>query len=250
MDANYYHLHHILFREDIEFWKNFLLRANNIDNGLSLELGCGTGRIFELLSKSEDFPQDLKIFGLDIDSEMLSIAKKNLSNSDQFKFFKKDMLEMNFNNKFSLIYLPCNTFSIFSIYDQKKLLNKVKTLLTPNGYFIFSQPNPYAFKSIPDSDEPESELIIYNEATENPVMVSSEWKSDNQKFYLNWHYDEIFSNGDVSRTTLKTSHYLTSTNEIKKIITESDFTIKNIWGNFDKSKYTKTSENLIIEAGF
>jgi hypothetical protein len=157
---------------------------------------------------------------------------------------------MNFPIKFSLIYLPCNTFSIFSIIDQKNLLNKIKNHLSPKGSFIFSQPNPHVFKSIPDSEEPESEITIYNEETKNPIMVSSEWRSDSQKFYLSWHYDEISSNGDVSRTTLETTHHLTNTNEIKKIITDSGLIIKNIWGDFDKSRYTKDSDNLIIEAGF
>ena len=248
MNAKYYHLHHILYQEDIEFWENHILKAKNIDEGNSLELGCGTGRIFELLSKNKNFSKQQKIHGLDNDPEMLKIAKSILSNSSQFIFIEDNMLNMNFPISFSLIYLPCNTFSIFSISEQIQLLNKIKNHLSPNGIFVFSQPNPYMFKKIPASDEPESEIILYNQDTGNPIMVSSEWKSDKQKFYLTWHYDEIFDNGNISRTSIKTSHYLTSSNEIKEIIKNSGFQIKEIWGDFDQSKFTKHSNNLIIEA--
>lgn len=62
------------FMDDIDYekWSDFIediLKAYNIDNGLVLDLGCGTGRLTELLS---DKGYDMT--GVDGSQEMLQQA--------------------------------------------------------------------------------------------------------------------------------------------------------------------------------
>ena len=67
MDAALYHLHHLGYTEDLNFWLAEAERAG----GPILELGCGTGRIMlPLLEKGT------RIYGLDNDPHMLDYLKK------------------------------------------------------------------------------------------------------------------------------------------------------------------------------
>ena len=245
MKANLYHMHHILFKDDIPFWQGLISQTRG---DLCLELGCGTGRVMKLLLDSKTIDPTQKMIGLDCDPEMLSIAENILKNNPQFSFVEDDMLTMNLKQKFSLIYLPCNTFSIFSRDEQIQLLQSIKSHLLPNGVFAFSQPNPSVFKKIPNSTEPEMEVMLQSSTSDNPILVSSEWKCLKNSFDMQWHYDELFPDGNVKRTSLNTSHYLTSIKEIKKNLQSNSFNIKNVYGDFDKSSYSIESDNLIIES--
>lgn len=247
MKAYYYHLHHILFKEDIPYWKSLI---KDTFNSTILELGCGTGRVMKLLLESPNYNSEQKIVGLDNDPEMLNIAKRIHKENQQFSFIEADMLTMNLNKKFPLVILPCNTFSVFSSDEQTQLLQQVKSHLLPDGKFVFSQPNPAIFDSIPDSIEPEIEVILQNKNTNNAVMVSSEWQCGEEKFVMQWHYDEMFSDGEVKRTSLHTAHYRTSVKSIKQLLKSNGFIIQAIYGDFDRSPYSKNSDNLIIESSF
>lgn len=245
MQANYYHMHHILFQDDINFWREKIQQASPHP---CLELGCGTGRVFQSLIESNSVMDSQIILGIDNDPKMLAVAKKIIEGYSQFKLCEADILKMDFDSTFELIYFPCNTFSTFSTKEQNTLLLRVKAILSPTGKFIISQPNPTVFKSFPNSIEPEIEVILQNNQSENAVTVSSEWQCDNDFFYIQWHYDEMFPNGKIKRTTLRTKHYLTKTQSILNLFKKNGFEINHLYGDFDQSSYTNNSDNLIIEA--
>ena len=72
-----------IFMDNIPYqeWSRYvveLLEENGIKDGLILELGCGTGKMTELLSE-----QGYDMIGLDSSEEMLSIAlRSNTSDRD------------------------------------------------------------------------------------------------------------------------------------------------------------------------
>ena len=74
-------------------------------NGPILELGCGTGRIFQPLAQ-----EGLPMIGLDLDDEMLAHLHKN-SSLAQPAVFQADMAAFRLARHSTLIILPCNTFS-------------------------------------------------------------------------------------------------------------------------------------------
>lgn len=245
MQAKYYHMHHMLYEEDIPYWGKLIQDAANHE---CLELGCGTGRVMKLVQELGLIPEECHITGVDQDHEMLAVAKEVLGISNQFSFIEENILSMNLAKQYSLIYFPCNTYSVFSIDEQKQLLRSIIKNLTLHGCFAFSQPNPVVFETLAKISEAETELVLQNDENENPVMVSSEWIRQEGFFALTWHYDELFSNGEVKRTSLTTRHYLTSVESILQTLDVEGFKIKNIFGDFDRSPYSKDSDNLIIEA--
>ena len=103
MLAQLYDAHHQQHIEDIPFW----LELARLADGPVLELGCGTGRI--LLPMLE---AGLPVVGLDLDWNMLAVlTEKNHAAKQPPPVIQADMAAFHFNQRFSLIILPCNTLS-------------------------------------------------------------------------------------------------------------------------------------------
>ena len=116
---------------ELDFYLNEAQKAQ----GLVLEIGCGTGRIYLPLMASK-----IPIYGIDISTEMLNILKLK---SDFYKgsvqVKKGDMTKLNEKNKFSLVLIPLN--SIHHITEKKlqmKTFQNIYKALRPKGKLIFS----------------------------------------------------------------------------------------------------------------
>jgi len=98
-----------------------------------LDLGIGTGYLAEHIIKK--FP-NVKITGIDISKNMMSLAKRRLDNYiHNTKFFISSIQYFSFLEKFDLVL---GTLSIHHLTKDEKqsLYNKVHLHLKPKGIFI------------------------------------------------------------------------------------------------------------------
>ncbi len=94
-----------------------------------LELACGTGSILKLLEKK------YQVFGLDLSSGMLSLAKKKVKSG---KFFHQDMTKFTINEKFDVILCVFDSINHLLKFSQwQQVFSKVDQQLTEDGIFIF-----------------------------------------------------------------------------------------------------------------
>ncbi len=108
---------------------NSLLDTHNPDGKTLLELGCGTGKILESISKRYTFE------GLDISQHMLAIAKKKFPKA---RFYLKDMTNFSIHKKFDAIICFSDAINHLHTFSEwRKTFQRVSTHLRKGGIFIF-----------------------------------------------------------------------------------------------------------------
>ena len=107
-----------------KFIKDYNPRSKSI-----LELACGTGSVIQHFTKS------YSVYGLDISSGMLSIAKKKVSSG---KFSQQDMTKFKYNRKFDVILCVFDSINhLLKFSDWKKVFKKAYEHLNQGGVLIF-----------------------------------------------------------------------------------------------------------------
>jgi SAM-dependent methyltransferase len=233
-----YHLHHIQYQEDLPFW-HALVEAYGAP---TLELGCGTGRV--MLPFLRD---GIKCFGIDNDLEMLSCLR-NLAALDNLSpnIIQADFTHLNLQTKFKVILLPCNTYSTLNHNQRQALLNGIHSNLATRGVFAISVLNPATLSGLPEYGYPQIEDSFPWPDSDLMIQVSSSWKRIGNLFILTWHYDLLAPDGHSKRYDLSTTHYIEPTNVIINEIESADYSIKELYGDFDKSEFSLHAPNLIL----
>jgi len=100
-----------------------------------LELGCGTGRILQLVSRY--FTHSA---GIDINPSMMEYAKKRLPTS---KFYHQDMRSFNLSASYDLILCLFDSINHLTSFDYwQQTFSRIKEHLAPGGVCIFDMNTP------------------------------------------------------------------------------------------------------------
>jgi SAM-dependent methyltransferase len=236
--AEFYHYHHQEYTEDMPFW---LALAENYGDPI-LELGCGTGRVLLRLAEAGH-----PVWGLDQDGEMLAVLRTQAAAVDlpESALHQGDMTHFQLPMAFSLIILPCNTYSTLPSEERTSTLEAVNMHLSPGGVFATSVPNPGRLALLPEKGEPEVETTFTHPHSGNPVQVSSAWSRSGDEVVVRWHYDHLFSDGRVLRTTSEAHHCLTEMKEYLGEFLQMGWNVKT-YGDFEFTPYDCDSIYLIL----
>jgi SAM-dependent methyltransferase len=108
--------------------RGFICKANPKAQNV-LELGCGTGSVLKYLAKDYD------VFGLDLSTTMLSIAKKKVP---QARLYRQDMVRFHLRETFDVICCVFDSINhVLAFAEWKKLFVNAYRHLSDNGTFIF-----------------------------------------------------------------------------------------------------------------
>jgi SAM-dependent methyltransferase len=106
-----------------------LIQATKPNATNLLELGCGSGSMLKHLQHSYE------VFGVDISSRMLSIARHKVP---QAKLFRQDMVDFHINARFDVICCVFDSINhVRRFSDWKRVFARVRRHLSPGGCFIF-----------------------------------------------------------------------------------------------------------------
>lgn len=122
-----------------------ILGENGIDEGIVLDLGCGSGTITELLAE-----KGYDMIGVDISEDMLAIAnEKKLKSGHDILYLCQDMREFELYGTVRAIVSLCDCLNyILDENDLLKVFRLVYNYLDNDGLFIFDMNTPYKYKSI------------------------------------------------------------------------------------------------------
>jgi len=139
-----------MFMDNIDYpaWSSYIaeiLKQYSINDGLVLELGCGTGTITELLAA-----KGYDMIGVDNSAEMLSIATNKKSDSGHdILYLLQDMREFELHGTVRAIISVCDSMNyIIKDADLLKVFKQVNDYLDPDGMFIFDLNTIYKYQEL------------------------------------------------------------------------------------------------------
>ena len=126
-----------------EEWSRYLiglLRREKIEDGLVLELGCGTGSMTQLLSAA-----GYDMIGVDNSEDMLEIAMEKKTGSGlNILYLLQDMREFELYGTVRAVVSVCDSINyITEEEDLLQVFRLVNNYLDPGGIFIFDMNTVY-----------------------------------------------------------------------------------------------------------
>lgn len=140
-----------LFMDNIPYeeWGAYLkglLHENGVDDGLVLELGCGTGTMTEILAEA-----GYDMIGVDQSEEMLEeAARKREESGHEILYLCQDMREFELYGTVRAIVCVCDSMNY--ILEEEEVLgiltSAARNYLDYGGLFIFDLNTEYKYKEI------------------------------------------------------------------------------------------------------
>ena len=131
-----------------EEWAEYLaelLREYDIEDGLVLDLGCGTGSLTEILAT-----KGYDMIGADGSAEMLEIAmEKKAQSGHDILYLLQDMREFELYGTVRAVVSVCD--SVNYVTEEEELIEVfrlVNNYLDPKGVFIFDFNTKYKYQNV------------------------------------------------------------------------------------------------------
>ena len=119
-----------------------LFKEYGIEDGLLLDLGCGTGKLTQLMAK-----KGYDMIGIDNSYEMLDIAKEQ--SLEDVLYLMQDMREFELYGTVRGIYSACDCVNyITEEEDLKEVFRLANNYLDPGGIFIFDMNSSFKYREL------------------------------------------------------------------------------------------------------
>ena len=242
--APFYDVEHARFDEDIDLYMNFA----ELRGGPLLELACGSGRLLLPLASA-----GYEITGVDTSAAMLELARHALEAEGvaaRCTLVQQDMCALQLGKKFHLAFIALGSFGhLVTRKAQQQALAAIRAHLTNSGTFILDISN---------------EDARYMESMGGQMLHHGSWQLDDGDIVTHFvspasshtmhlleltHFYDVHKQGEaVRRTVTSTQLYLFERNEAELLLEQAGFVIKNVYGDYDLSRYEHDSPRMIFVA--
>ena len=237
-----------LFMDNIPYdeWCDYLvtlLKQYGVDDGLVLELGCGTGNISEALRH-----KGYDMIGIDNSEEMLSVAiEKSMEVMDdtipQSLYLCQDMREFELYGTVRAIVSICDSMNyITEGEDLLEVFRLVNNYLDPEGVFIFDMNTRYKYENLL------GEQTIAETREDHCFIWDNFYDRDSR---LNEYVLNLFIQGDDGRYDRHEEvHYQKAYDleEIRSLIEEAGLKFECAYDAFTMNPVREDSERIYIIA--
>lgn len=236
-----------LFMDNIPYeeWCAYLttlLKERGVENGLVLDLGCGTGSLTELLAA-----EGYDMIGVDNAADMLEIAmEKRIANGRDILYLLQDMREFELYGTVAAVVSICDSINYILDYkDLVRVFSLVNNYLDPEGVFIFDFNTEYKYR----------EMLGESTIAENREEGSFIWENYfDEETRINEYDLTLFIRKENKPESLfqkfEETHYQRaySLEEIKKALKEAGLAFEACYDAFTKEPPKQDSERIYIIA--
>jgi len=135
---------------DYESWGEYLislLKEYEIEDGIVLDMGCGTGSITQILAS-----RGYDMIGIDNSQEMLNIAIEKRGDDDSILYLLQDMREFELYGTVAACVCICDSINYILEYEELvDVFKLVNNYLDPGGIFIFDMNTISKYRQIGES---------------------------------------------------------------------------------------------------
>ena len=139
-----------IFMDNVEYekWAEYLiesLKEYGIEDGIVLELGCGTGVMTELLAES-----GYDMIGVDNSEEMLAEAmEKRVESGQDILYLLQDMQEFELYGTVRAVVSVCDSPNYITDRDElRHVVELVNNYLDPEGIFLFDMNTVHKYRDL------------------------------------------------------------------------------------------------------
>ena len=233
-----------IFMDNIPYeeWCGYLhglLKEYGVEEGLLLDLGCGTGTLTRLLAD-----RGYDMIGVDLSDEMLEIAMEQESEEPRgILYLLQDMREFELYGTVRAIVSICDSMNYLMEYeDLVQVLRLVNNYLDPGGVFIFDLNTIYKYR------DTMGETTI----AENREEGSFIWENYYDEEEMINEYDlTLFIREDDGRyQKYEETHFQRAydLDEVKQAITEAGMEFVAMYDAFTKDAPKPDSERVYVIA--
>jgi len=237
--------------KDIEFFVDYSRKSN----GRTLELGCGTGRVLIPTAVA-----GCEITGLDLSPYMLGKCREKLERQpvevqERVRFIQGNMTGFDTGETYQLITIPFRPFQhLVSVEEQKGCLNSINKHLAPGGLFVFDIFHPYPPRLVHNpeymtevEDLPETQLPDGRTVRRTSRMAG--FHRDQQYNDIELIYYVSYPDGKTERLVDSFPMRYFFRYEVEHLLEICGFRIVDLYGDFDRSKFSDDSPEMIFVAG-
>lgn len=230
-----------LFMDNVpyEAWSAYLaelFQEYNIEDGLLLDLGCGTGKLTRLMeAKGYD------MIGVDYSYDMLSIAKEQ--SEESVLYLLQDMREFELYGTVRGIYSACDSLNyILEEEELREVFRLVNNYLDPGGIFVFDLNTPYKYEV----------LLAENTFAETREEGSFIWENYyDEEERINEYDLTLYIKDEEDRfQRFQEVHYQKSYDleTIQRLLEEAGMEFLAAYDAYTKEPVSKESEKILIIA--
>ena len=230
-----------LFMDNVpyEAWSEYLaelLREHQIEDGLLLDLGCGTGKLTRLM---QDKGYDM--IGVDYSYDMLSIAKEN--SDETILYLLQDMREFELYGTVRAIYSACDSLNYILEEDElREVFSLVNNYLDPKGLFIFDINTPFKYEV----------LLAENTFAETREEGSFIWENfyDEEEEINEYDLTLYIKDEDERFQRFQEVHYQKSYSleTIQRLLKEAGMEFVAAYDAYTKNPVAEDSEKMLVVA--
>ena len=230
-----------LFMDNVPYeeWGEYLdnlFKEYGIEDGLLLDLGCGTGKLTRYMSE-----KGYDMIGVDYSYEMLNIAKEK--SDESILYLLQDMREFELYGTVRGIYSACDSLNYILEEDElREVFALVNNYLDPDGIFVFDLNTPYKYK----------ELLAENTFAENREEGSFIWENyfDEEEEINEYDLTLYIKGEDGNFQRFQESHFQKcyDLETIKRLLEEAGLEFVNAYEAYKKEPVSEEGEKVLVIA--
>lgn len=228
-------------REDKQFYMDLVNESD-----LALEIGCGTGRVyFDMIENGYN------VHGLDLSEEMLEILRSKADEKDikLGKLYNQNVMTMDINNSYDLIYYPFNSITHVNggVNNQLKTFENIRSHLNSSGKFAFDI-FVLDFDVIEDYNNVKYKYFEHN----NTKYKFETWAEIDSQVEQTIKSKNRIINLDKNKIEWDKDHKLTlyPKQQLELLLRSSGFSEYNFYHNFTDEDLKENSEIMSIVAKY